>query len=192
MGKNSSRRQSVVSHVFVSYAHADRERVRRYVERLKSSGFIVRWDDDLRGQPFDKQLKQWIEEADAIVIFWSLTSIKRNFVQSELHHANISKVISVRIDPIDPKSIPLESNILNIIDLSTSGESGISDGILKLVARCAELIKENCAPPPQDAETNSEDRAREPPQPAGSPLISVGANVGVVAHTIVGPVRTGG
>jgi hypothetical protein len=178
-----------VSHVFVSYARVDQVRVERYVDKLKASGFAIRWDKDLRGQPFDAQIKQWIEEAGAVVAFWSSTAIRRDFVLGELNYANVRKVVNVRIDPIALDSIPLKLNTLDVIDLSTADITWQSDGLLKLVARCAELLGIQVPRQPGPVvQKNSEGEAM-PPQAGNS--YSVGINYGVVANTINGSVKTG-
>jgi hypothetical protein len=178
-----------MSHVFVSYARADQARVRSFVEQLESSGFMVRWDQDLRGHAFDQRLKQWIDEASAIVVFWSSNSIGSNYVGAELNYANINKVISVRIDPIDPRSIPLKANTLDIIDLATPDHAGTSAGILKLAARCAELSQGG---PPQATMDAGRASSHEVNRSQPTTSISVQNNKGVVAHTIHGPIRIGG
>lgn len=177
-----------MSHVFVSYARADYARVARYVERLRSSGFLVRWDEDLRGQAIDAQLKQWIDEASAIVVFWSFAATSRNFVLAEVNHADISRVVNVQIDPIDLKSIPLKANTRNVIDLSASNSLQDSDGLLKLIARCAELSGIAPAPGHRDRQDNSD--AAAPVRSA--PSFVVGVNNGIVADTISGPITFGG
>jgi hypothetical protein len=175
--------------VFVSYARVDQVRVERYVDKLKASGFAVRWDKDLRGQPFDVQIKQWIEEASAVVAFWSSTAIRRDFVLGELNYADVRKIVNVRIDPIALDSIPLRLNTLDVIDLSTADITWQSDGLLKLVARCAELLGIQAPRPPGPAEQKNNADEAMPPQAGNS--YSVGTNYGVVANTINGSVKTG-
>lgn len=178
-----------MSHVFVSYARADREKVGRYVERLEAEGFVVRWDKNLKGQRFNAQLKQWIEEAAAFVIFWSSASIQSDFVEAELNYADIEKVVSVSVDPIDARSIPLKANTLDIIDLSVDGTDRNEEGISKLVARCGELMGRTARP--RDVEGDPSERASvdlsESPRPTS---ITVNENKGgVVAGNITGPVK---
>jgi hypothetical protein len=183
-----------MSHIFVSYARADRERVRTYVARLESAGFVVRWDENLRAQEFDDQLKEWIRDAGAVVIFWSMTSIGRNAVRAELNYVDIAKVINVRIDPIDSLSLPLKANTRNVIDLSCPGEAEICNGILKLVADCAELTGHS--PPPQEDSEPPDDnvpldgRGSAPGQASHIGSIKIRDNSGI-AGVVIGPVRIG-
>jgi hypothetical protein len=177
-----------MSHVFVSYARADRQRVLGYVKHLRSAGFVVRWDDDLSGQDYDEQLKQWISEAGAAIIFWSMTSITRSAVRSELNYVDVKKVINVRIDPIDPQSVPLKANTRNLIDLSCPDEAGRTEGLLKLVAYCGELAARIT---PRESPAPAEGKVPPSQQAPQIGSISVGTNPGVIAGTIIGPVRTG-
>lgn len=188
-----------MSDVFVSYARVDQARVRRYVDRLRASGFSVKWDEDLRGQPFDSQIKRWIEKASVVVAFWSSTSVRREFVLGELNHADIQKIINVRIDPIASDLIPLRLNCLDIIDLSTSDVASDSDGVLKLIARCAEIcgVEASQTSEPPEPKAGVSEAVR---QQAGV-SISVGTNNGtvaneihnhgVIANTIHGSLKTG-
>jgi hypothetical protein len=71
-------------YVFVSYAHADQERVKRLLDYLKSRNFTVWWDHDLTiGQPFRSEIETALQTASALVVVWTQTSISRPFVLDE-------------------------------------------------------------------------------------------------------------
>ena len=60
--------------VFVSYAHADEERVSKLLDGLKGAGFRVWWDDDITiGQPFREQIDIALHTASAITVVWTQT-----------------------------------------------------------------------------------------------------------------------
>jgi hypothetical protein len=165
--------------------------VGQYVERLEASGLAVKWDRNLHGQAFDAQLKQWIDEASAIVVFWSSTSTTRAFVQGEVNYSNIAKIVNVRIDPIDVRSIPLQMNTLDVIDLSTSDSLQDSEGLLKLIARCAELCGIALGRPSAHIDRNSGVEATASRQAEASIVVTTNDG-GVVAGTINGPVMIAG
>jgi len=70
--------------VFVSYAHADLDRVKNLLEYLQSHNFVVWWDDDITiGQSFRKEIDVALQTASVILVVWTQTSIKRPFVLDE-------------------------------------------------------------------------------------------------------------
>ncbi len=75
---------STSSSVFVSYAHADLDRVKKLLDYLQSHNFVVWWDDDITiGQPFRKEIDEALKTASAILVVWTQTSIARPFVLDE-------------------------------------------------------------------------------------------------------------
>ena len=70
--------------VFVSYAHADLDRVKKLLDYLQSHNFVVWWDDDITiGSAFRNQIDTALQTASAIIVVWTQTSITRPFVLDE-------------------------------------------------------------------------------------------------------------
>jgi formylglycine-generating enzyme required for sulfatase activity len=70
--------------IFLSYARADRERIRSLVKILEERGWSVWWDRKIpKGKPFHQVIQQAIDEAKCVVVIWSQQSIKSNWVISE-------------------------------------------------------------------------------------------------------------
>lgn len=70
--------------IFISYARADRERVKFIAGHLISSGYSVWWDRDIRpGEEFDEVIDKAILRSKAIVVVWSENSIKSRWVKEE-------------------------------------------------------------------------------------------------------------
>jgi hypothetical protein len=86
--------------VFVSYAHADKIRVRPLVEHLVSSGFTVWWDDALEtGTPWRDVILERLRGAACVVVVWSTTSVTRAEVLEEAGRALRTRVLlPLRID----------------------------------------------------------------------------------------------
>jgi DNA/RNA endonuclease G (NUC1) len=74
----------IVVDIFVSYTHIDRERVRPLVELLEAEGWTVWWDRGIvPGEPWLPELEAEIAKARAMVVVWSPTSVKSQWVRHE-------------------------------------------------------------------------------------------------------------
>jgi hypothetical protein len=63
--------------VFISYAHADKERVTDLVRGLETSRVGVWWDERLPpGTTWDDQIEAALERAQAIVVVWSKHAVE--------------------------------------------------------------------------------------------------------------------
>lgn len=70
--------------VFVSYAHADLDRVKKLLDYLQSHNIAIWWDDDLTiGRPFRSEIETALQTASAIIVVSTETSISRQFVLDE-------------------------------------------------------------------------------------------------------------
>lgn len=70
--------------IFISYAQADRERVALIAEALESAGYDLWWDRALEpGQTFRGEIANNLKSAKVVLVVWSKTSVRRNFVIEE-------------------------------------------------------------------------------------------------------------
>lgn len=70
--------------IFFSYTHVDRERVRPLVELLEAEGWTVWWDRGIvPGAPWLPELDTEIAKARALLVVWSKTSVKSQWVHHE-------------------------------------------------------------------------------------------------------------
>lgn len=69
---------------------------------LEAEGYSVWWDRDLRaGEEFDNVIDKHIKQSKAIVVVWSNTSIKSNWVKEEAEDGVIdNKLVPVLIDDV--------------------------------------------------------------------------------------------
>jgi eukaryotic-like serine/threonine-protein kinase len=75
--------------IFVSYSREDQAVARRYAEGLEREGFSVWWDQALTpGEAFDQVTEKALEEAGAVVVLWSKTSVNSRWVRAEATQAN--------------------------------------------------------------------------------------------------------
>lgn len=141
--------------IFVSYSHADRERVEAIVAALETRGFSVFIDRHLvPGSRFSETLARELAVANAIVVCWSETSAKSHWVADEAGVARDSgRLLPVTIDGAPP---PLGFKQFHTIDFSAwRGEAdkapfpSLADAAGALIAGTA------YAPPPHPAKMSS-------------------------------------
>lgn len=106
----------VMSPVFVSYSHTDRDRVIDIIEGLKKSRVAVWWDDDLPpGKTWDDQIEMALEKASAVVVVWSESALASENVKDEAYYAREeNKAFPVRIEDVQP---PFRFRRLQSVDL---------------------------------------------------------------------------
>ncbi len=70
--------------VFLSYARADQKRARAVIAALEAAGIKVWWDGLLEGgDTFLPTTEAALENADAVVVLWSATSVESHWVRDE-------------------------------------------------------------------------------------------------------------
>ena len=103
--------------MFISYARADRARVKPIADALSAAGHEVWWDALIEGgSAFAKTIEQQLDAADAVIVAWSATSIESDWVRDEAGRGRDRKrLVPVLLDPIEP---PLGFRQYHAIDLS--------------------------------------------------------------------------
>jgi DNA/RNA endonuclease G (NUC1) len=126
--------------IFVSYTHVDRERVRPLVELFEAEGWTVWWDRGIvPGEPWLPELEAEIAKARAMVVVWSRTSVKSQWVRHEAgrgleQHALVPVMFDVKAPPGDFSHI-------QAIDLSRWDGSKQITEIEALLRRLASLAQ---------------------------------------------------
>lgn len=120
MGISGADRQAPENavNVFVSYSRDDRETVLPIIRALENSALTVWWDGLLEaGTVFLQTTEQALEQADAVLVVWTKTSVNSNWVRDE---ATIGRDTS-RLVPIttDGSLPPLGFRQFHVVDLSS-------------------------------------------------------------------------
>lgn len=104
--------------VFISYARADADRAWHVAEALKSEGFRVWRDLEIRaGERFDERIESALEGVGCVLVLWSEAASKSKWVRSEADWAEENgKLVSAAIAP-DVKR-PLQFRHIHTEDLS--------------------------------------------------------------------------
>jgi TolB-like protein/tetratricopeptide (TPR) repeat protein len=70
--------------IFLSYSREDRKTALRYAEALRKEGFDVWWDQTLNaGEAYDEVTEKALEDARAVVVLWSKSSVASRWVRAE-------------------------------------------------------------------------------------------------------------
>jgi hypothetical protein len=94
--------------IFISYSKVDRELCARLAAYFEGEGYTVWWDTSLKaGDEFGDAIVDELNRSRAVVVIWTPSSIKSNWVRSEAGRALAEgKLIPVRVPEIDYKLIP--------------------------------------------------------------------------------------
>lgn|GEM_PF-6005601 len=149
-----------MSFVFLSHANCDKPKVKPIAEALIGAGFKV-WVDhphemgisdhyQFESDVFDRQLisgEKWqaqidraLREADAVLMFWSQAAKdERNvwFLEASVARTN-QKLVSCRIDTVDPRGLPDGHGDEEIIDLSQNDCKATLDLLIESVRKKCE------------------------------------------------------
>lgn len=92
------------SPVFVSYARKDEPLARQVVTVLEEAGYHVWWDEMIRaGDGFSDRIAESLEQACAVVVLWSQTSVASNWVRDEAQiGARRGRLVPVSLDGTPP------------------------------------------------------------------------------------------
>jgi len=103
--------------IFISYAREDRECARVLAKTLEHRGWTVWWDRHVHsGEDFEEVIEREIDNARAMIVIWSASSVKSRFVKAEATRAlGLKKLLPVQIDNAP---LPLRFTNIHTTDLS--------------------------------------------------------------------------
>ncbi|NJD31121.1 MAG: TIR domain-containing protein [Gammaproteobacteria bacterium] len=102
--------------IFVSYSRQDKARVAPLVAALEAEGWTVWWDPEITpGQEFDALISRELEQARALVVVWTETSVDSRWVRGEARDAaDRGVLVPVRFDSA---RLPLDFRAVHTTDL---------------------------------------------------------------------------
>ena len=117
--------------VFISYARDDQAVARRVARALQAAGFDVWWDADLPAhRDYSEVIERNLEEAKAVVVLWSATAAKSQWVRAEADFArNAGKLVQAQLDATLP---PMPFNQIQCAELKGWRGGGSHGGWAKL------------------------------------------------------------
>ena len=122
--------------VFVSYSRDDRARALPIIELLEAAGHTIWWDGLLAGgERFARTTEDALENARAVVVLWTRTSIASHWVHDEATRGRDRRVlVPLTLDGVEP---PLGFRQFQTIDLSRARVAAgdpAADQLLRAVA----------------------------------------------------------
>jgi hypothetical protein len=103
--------------VFVSYAREDRFRAAAVVNAIAEHGWTVWWDDEIQpGDLFSEVIQRELAEARCVVVLWSRSSVRSEFVVAEAAEGGQRQILIPAI--LEDVSVPLEFRCRQSADLT--------------------------------------------------------------------------
>jgi hypothetical protein len=88
---------NAVDDIFVSYSSADRNTAERVVTALRQQKLQVWYDQSmLAGEKIDATIEEKLRAAKCVVVLWSGSSVKKDWVKAEAEHGRKSPFENVR------------------------------------------------------------------------------------------------
>jgi adenylate cyclase len=126
--------------VFVSYARSDKARVAPLVAAIEAQGWSVWWDPAIEaGQQFDDQIDTQLQEALAVVVVWTPSSVSSRWVRGEARDA-AERGILVPVRFEDAR-LPIDARAIQTTDLDKWDEDPASPEFQELLRSLAAVIK---------------------------------------------------
>ena len=173
-----------MTHVFISYAHADKEHVTDLVRGLETSSLNVWWDDQLPpGSTWDDRIEAALDRAQAVVVVWSQNAVASQNVKDEAHYAlEEHKALPIRIEDV---KLPYRWRRLQYVDLfARPPERNDKWEMLVKAARCEGGGADAPSADQTEAVARSTTRGRSAIYPAVLVLLSLLAQI---AGTVLAP-----
>jgi hypothetical protein len=100
--------ERMISDIFISYASEDRKRVQSLAQALERKGWSVWWDRQIPiGRSFDEVIEAALDASKAVVVVWTNTSVKSQWVKNEAREGLRRRVL-FPVMLIEETKIPLE------------------------------------------------------------------------------------
>jgi len=104
-----------VADVFISYAKTDRPLASKLAAMLEAEGWTTWWDTSLTiGDDFRNEIMTELGRARAVIVIWTDTSIKSDWVRSEAGRAQADrKLIPVKLAHLVYEDLPPPFDVLH-------------------------------------------------------------------------------
>ncbi len=131
--------------IFLSYSREDRDQVLPLIRALEAAGYTIWWDGLLEaGTVFLKTTEQALEEARAVLVVWTETSIDSHWVRDEATtERDNGTLVPVTLDGAIP---PLGFRQFQVIDLSNWKNRQDFPEFRKILDKVASLTEKPTTP----------------------------------------------
>jgi hypothetical protein len=165
-----------MSDIFLSYASEDRSRAAVIAKALEVRGWTVWWDRSIpAGKKFPQVIQEEISRARCVVVLWSETSVRSEWVNEEAEEGRKREVlVPILVDPVQP---PWGFKLVQAANLADwSGDSSdpafqaLCRDISALLGQSADAVRSKSLPLSREAADDAM-APRETPAPIPSPQI---------------------
>jgi hypothetical protein len=121
-----------MTEIFFSYSSKDRDRVKQFRDALVEQGFDVFWDQSVpTGTDWDTWIRQYLNQAKSVVVFWSNNSITSKNVRHEATVADRqNKLIPILLDVLSDEQFPMGLIVVQCANLAAwSGDTQDSEWV---------------------------------------------------------------
>jgi formylglycine-generating enzyme required for sulfatase activity len=154
-----------VSDIFISYASADRSRIRPLVDELHRRGWSVWWDRTIPpGKTWDRVIEAALAEARCVIVLWSRASVQSDWVLIEAHHAKGREILVPAL--LDDVTIPFAFSRIqaaNLIEWRGVFPNAEFDELARAVAA---VLSRDITPAPETTRRPAPAPPPVPPTPA--------------------------
>ena len=176
-----------MSDIFLSYANADRERVRPLAQSLEARGWSVFWDRKIPvGKTWDQVIEREIDTVQAIVVLWSAASAQSDWVKTEAREGKARGILIPAL--IEQTRLPLEFRQLQTANLIGWTAGSAHPEFDEFVSGLASLLRKAPAPEAYPSEMRTPvEPAREAEQAEPPTAETDDATQSETAQTVEGP-----
>jgi hypothetical protein len=107
-----------MSHVFISYSHEETRAATDLAKSLEQLRIPLWWDPKIRlGEPFSPAIMEALQQASAIIVLWSRSSVKSSWVIDEARIGAQRRVLlPVLLDRVTPPAEFAKLDCANLVD----------------------------------------------------------------------------
>ncbi len=123
-------------HIFVSYKSEDRHRARVVAEALERRGWPVWWDRDIQaGQAFRRAIQEALDNAQCVVVLWTIESVNSEWVLEEAQDAKARRIlVPVLLDDVRQPLGFGQTQAASLVGWDGDAAAEELDGLLRGVA----------------------------------------------------------
>ena len=126
-----------MARIFLSYARADVDCAKKLADFVARAGHDVWWDRELHGgSRFTAEIDKALNDAEAVVVLWSQSSLESAWVQDEAAEGrDTSRLVPVMIDAVRPPLGFRQFQAIDLTDLRNGQQPAQLDELLRAIVK---------------------------------------------------------
>ncbi|WP_051531208.1 TIR domain-containing protein [Sphingomonas sp. URHD0057] len=150
-----------MARIFLSYARADVDCARKLADLVARAGHDVWWDRELHGgSRFSTEIDKALNDAEAVIVLWSQSSLESAWVQDEAAEGRDSgRLVPATIDAVRPPLGFRQYQAVDLTDLNNGQQPERLEELLRAIVKMAAPVEPK---PSRDAAPTKEEAAPKP------------------------------